>query len=86
MKIAFSAWPDLNQAPADDATFYEQTCGETEAVAELVPFMLDSFLKRDRAFATFRKKLASPDASAGQARRLGRATLTRSSPTQAQEE
>lgn len=86
VKITFSAWPDLNQALSDYAAFYEQTYGEAETVAELVPFMLDSFLGGDRAFAKYRKEQASNVAPASQPSRRGRATSTRSSSTQAQEE
>lgn len=68
VKITFSAWPDLNQALSEYAIFYEQTYGEAETVAELVPFMLDSFLKSDRAFAQVRKRSSADDASERSAR------------------
>jgi len=39
---------------------YRETYGEAETVETLVPFMLASFLDRDRAFLAF-KKAQAPD-------------------------
>jgi len=55
VKITFSAMPDLNQALHDYAAIYHATYGEAESVAELIPFMLASFLEGDRGFAKARK-------------------------------
>lgn len=85
VRITAAAAPDRNQVRADAATVYGQTDGAAEAVAERAPFMRDSFRKSDRAVAKLRKKLASPAAPAARPRH-GRATSTRSSSTQAQEE
>ncbi|TIP27748.1 MAG: DUF2274 domain-containing protein [Mesorhizobium sp.] len=54
MTITLSA--ELGQALNDYATLYRQTYGESETVAELIPFMLAGFLEGDRAFAKARSK------------------------------
>ncbi|TGV31988.1 DUF2274 domain-containing protein, partial [bacterium M00.F.Ca.ET.168.01.1.1] len=38
------------------AALYRQTYGQSETVAELIPFMLAAFLEGDRAFARARKE------------------------------
>ena len=55
IKLTISLQPELHQALADYAALYEATYGRKENVADLVPFMLDSFLASDRAFAKARK-------------------------------
>jgi hypothetical protein len=60
VKLTISVSPDLHHALGLYATVYEKTCGEAEAIPDLIPFMLDSFLKGDRAFAQARKR-PSPD-------------------------
>ncbi|WP_246660566.1 DUF2274 domain-containing protein [Nitratireductor sp. XY-223] len=35
----------------DNAALYRATYGETESVADLIPFMLEAFLESDRTFA-----------------------------------
>jgi len=54
VKLTIVITPDLQQALADYAEVYRDTYGETEAVADLVPFMLRSFLESDRGFAKAR--------------------------------
>jgi hypothetical protein len=63
VKITISLSPDLHQALRLYAVLYEETYGEMEAVADLIPFMLDSFLKGDRAFAQARKRSPAEGAS-----------------------
>ncbi|MEI9850170.1 MAG: DUF2274 domain-containing protein [Sphingomonas sp.] len=46
--------PDLHQALSDYAALYAETYGRTEAVADLVPYMLQGFLDSDRAFRSRR--------------------------------
>ena len=58
VKITISVPPDLAQALADYARLYEESYGEAEAVQELIPAMLASFLEGDRAFARRRKGAA----------------------------
>jgi len=55
VKITFAASPELNQALQDYAAVYRATYGQAEAVAELIPFMLEAFLEGDRGFAKARK-------------------------------
>jgi hypothetical protein len=46
--------PPLSQTGTksrDNAEIYRAAYGEAEAVAELIPFMLEAFLESDRAFA-----------------------------------
>ncbi|WP_192385158.1 DUF2274 domain-containing protein [Mesorhizobium silamurunense] len=55
-KITISVSAELNQALKDYAVLYRQTYGESESVAELIPYMLAEFLESDRAFAKARKE------------------------------
>lgn len=55
-KITITVSADLSQTLNDYAALYRQTYGESETVAELIPFMLTRFLEGDRAFITARKK------------------------------
>ena len=55
-KITITVGADLNQALRDYAALYRATYGESESVAELIPFMLEVFLESDRAFAKARKQ------------------------------
>jgi hypothetical protein len=57
VKIAITVSPDLNQALRDYAAIYRKTYGEGESVADLIPFMLSSFLDSDRGFAKARKEV-----------------------------
>ncbi|UCI32145.1 DUF2274 domain-containing protein [Mesorhizobium sp. B4-1-4] len=55
-KITITVSADLSRALHDYAALYRQTYGESETVAELIPFMLSEFLESDRAFAKARKE------------------------------
>ncbi|PBB32489.1 DUF2274 domain-containing protein [Mesorhizobium sp. WSM3868] len=55
-KITITVSADLSQALNDYAVLYRQAYGESETVAELIPFMLLEFLESDRAFAKARKE------------------------------
>jgi hypothetical protein len=55
VKLTIVITPDLHQALNDYAQVYRQAYGEGEAVADLVPFMLQSFLDSDRGFAKARQ-------------------------------
>jgi hypothetical protein len=50
-KITITVTAELNQALRQYAEIYRAAYGEAEAVAELIPFMLEAFLESDRAFA-----------------------------------
>lgn len=56
-KLTIMLTPDLKMALDDYARLYARTYGAEEPVAELVPFMLESFLKGDAAFRKARKDL-----------------------------
>lgn len=56
VKISFAASPELSQALQDYAAVYRATYGQAEAVAELIPFMLEAFLDSDRGFVKARKE------------------------------
>lgn len=55
-KITITVSAELGQALKVYAALYRQTYGESETVAELIPFMLAGFLEGDRAFAKARKE------------------------------
>ena len=58
VRLTINLGPDLHRALGDYAAAYEAAYGERESVAELVPFMLASFLEADKAFARRRKSPA----------------------------
>lgn len=60
VKLTVSIAPDLQHALADYATIYQQTYGDEQAIADLVPHMLAAFLASDRGFAKAREGLAEP--------------------------
>lgn len=55
VKLTISVSPDLNQALSDYAAVYRETYGQSETVADLVPYMLQAFLDGDRGFAKIRQ-------------------------------
>ncbi len=55
VKIPVVVNPDLNIALANYARHYEKTYGKKEDVAELIPYMLKSFMEADRDFAKAQK-------------------------------
>ena len=57
IKLTITLQPDLKKALDDYAALYARTYGAEEPVAELVPFMLESFLKADSGFRKGRKEL-----------------------------
>lgn len=69
-KITITVSAELNHALRDYAAIYRQTYGETESVAELIPFMLETFLDGDRAFAKARRE-GLPADLADKSRRQG---------------
>lgn len=56
VKLTVTVNADLNRKLRDYAALYRETYGESEAVAELIPFMLEAFLENDRAFVRARKE------------------------------
>jgi len=59
VKLSISVTPDLNDALAAYAEVYRATYGQAEPVAELIPYMLRSFLDSDRAFLLARRSNSS---------------------------
>jgi hypothetical protein len=59
VKLTISVLPDLNRALEEYAAVYEAAYGQREIVADLVPFMLASFLEGDRTFQKARAALGS---------------------------
>ena len=57
VKLTITLQPDLKKALDDYAALYARTYGSQEPIAELVPFMLESFLKADAGFRRGRKEL-----------------------------
>lgn len=55
VKITITVAPELNAALQAYAELYRETYGEAEPVAELIPYMLESFLAADRGFTRARK-------------------------------
>tara|TARA_Y100000782_G_C10067039_1_gene216147 strand:+ start:207 stop:443 length:237 start_codon:yes stop_codon:yes gene_type:complete len=56
VKLTVTVNADLNRKLRDYATLYRETYGESEAVAELIPFILEAFLENDRVFVRARKE------------------------------
>ena len=59
VKLTITLQPNLKKALDDYAAMYSRTYGADEPVTELVPFMLESFLKADAGFRKGRKDLDS---------------------------
>jgi len=57
VKIAITVQPDLKKALDDYALLYAKTYGADEQVPELIPYMLEAFLKADATFRKGRKEL-----------------------------
>jgi hypothetical protein len=55
VKVTFTAGPDLNRSLQAYAELYSETYGAAESVSELIPYMLESFLKSDPAFTKSRR-------------------------------
>lgn len=54
-KITFTASASLSQNLHGYAALYRSTYGDSVSASELIPFMLDAFLKSDPAFAKAQK-------------------------------
>jgi len=60
VKITFTADADLKAALNDYAEIYRRTYGQKESIAELIPFMLSTFINADPAFRRARRQLGGP--------------------------
>ncbi len=58
VKLTILLLPELHQSLADYAAIYNESYGQSEPLAELVPHMLAAFLASDRGFAKAREKLS----------------------------
>jgi hypothetical protein len=61
VKITFTASPDLNQALHAYAELYRETYGEAEPLPELIPHMLERFIRSDPAFIKAQRTLGNAD-------------------------
>jgi len=57
VKLAISVSPELMAELSDYAAVYEANYGKEETLADLVPAMVQSFLRSDRGFARARGAL-----------------------------
>jgi hypothetical protein len=74
VKITVSVSPELNKALQNYATAYKTTYGEEESVADLIPFILEDYLKSDRTFAKVLKgKVDQPNGATATRRGEARA-------------
>jgi hypothetical protein len=55
VKITIAVMPELHEALQDYAKIYADTYGQADAMVELVPSMLATFLDGDREFQKARK-------------------------------
>jgi hypothetical protein len=72
VRIVITVSPDLNRDLVAYAEAYRQAYGHAEAVADLIPSMLEVFLASDRGFAKARKDGAITVGAAEPVRRRGR--------------
>lgn len=49
-KITFTASADLNELLTEYAAAYERQYGQNETIADLIPHMLEAFIRADRGF------------------------------------
>jgi hypothetical protein len=56
VKMTITVSPSLNRALQAYAEIYREVYGQAEPVAELIPYMLESFLASDRNYAKALKK------------------------------
>lgn len=75
VKIAIIVTPQLNQSLGAYAELYRAAYGQSETVAELIPYMLETFLESDRGFAKAvkEKRPEAAPAAEGSAMRRARA-------------
>ena len=59
VKITITLKPDLASMLKDYAEVYRREYGQKEPVEQLVPYMIEAFLKADRAFVKAQKELAT---------------------------
>jgi len=65
VRITVTVRPELNAALQTYAELYREAYGEEETVQQLIPFMLESFLKADGGFAKARRQRMTRSPRAG---------------------
>ncbi|MEI9996783.1 MAG: DUF2274 domain-containing protein [Rhizomicrobium sp.] len=55
VKVTMTVSPELHRMLQEYAAFYTKTYGSEEAVAELCPYMLQTFMEADKGFQKARK-------------------------------
>ena len=86
VKVTITVSADLNQALREYAAIYRTTYGETESVADLIPFMLSAFLESDRGFAKARKDVSLEASDEATRHRHGRRSQPETASTTTQED
>jgi hypothetical protein len=76
VKLAITVQPELKKALDDYALLYARNYGAEESVTELIPYMLEAFLKADAAFRTGRKELQEVSRLPIARRRYGKGSKT----------
>ena len=61
VRITITVRPELNASLHTYAELYRDAYGEEETVQQLIPFMLENFLKSDSGFAKARREKAERD-------------------------
>ena len=61
VRITMTVSPELNRMLQHYAAMYAKAYGTDESIAELCPYMLQSFLESDRSFQKARKSGAPPN-------------------------
>ncbi|PCI21569.1 MAG: transposase [Piscirickettsiaceae bacterium] len=57
VKLTISFLPEIYEMLEDYGRIYEKEYGENEKIEELVPYMIEAFLKTDHSFRKARKVL-----------------------------
>ena len=57
VKLTISFLPEIYEMLEDYGRIYEQEYGEKEKIEELVPYIIEAFLKTDHSFRKARKAL-----------------------------
>ena len=57
VKLTISFLPEIYEMLKDYGRIYEQEYGENEKIEDLVPYMIEAFLKTDHSFRKARKIL-----------------------------
>lgn len=56
IRLTVALTPELHRLLGDYAAVYGETYGQEESVADLIPFMLQSFVEGDRDFLRARRQ------------------------------